>query len=720
MANISLPTERDHAIQEIEQLRLELRHDLKFALHRHDGLPCYVVEDPLAGSFYRIGAAEFAFLSELDGRATLADAVARTANALGENAFTTEEATAICQWLLESGLASTGDSRGASLLVERAVRLREQAFLRKANPLYLRLPLVNPDRLLRFLSPLAALAFNGPALLVWLAMLFAAGLTLVRQWPEFSQTVSYVYLQHHWLWITGAWVAIKVLHELAHGIVCRRFGGQVPEGGLYFIFFAPVPYVDVTAAWRFGSKWQRIATSAAGVYLELFLASLAVLIWTYTSSEAIKTVAQSVAVASGATTLLFNLNVLMRFDGYYILVDLLEMPNLYQRGAQYVDYLFRRYVLGISMRSPLAGTEHVAFARLYALASYGWRWLVSIGMMAGAVIAFGEPGWILAAVCLVTWIVLPAWRMARDAVLGSARSPARPWRFAAFAAASFLLAAWGLTMTWPERISCAAVVDYASLAVVRAASPGFVRQIHVRSGQSVQAGDPLVTLENVELQGEYDDLLVVREGILFKRQRDLITGELATYQSRLNELAIIERQIAELDRKLKALTVRSPIAGRVISADLPSTLGRYVALGDEVLSVGDDAALEVILCVAPRDLPGFQEAAGKPADLWLWGGETLSVEVPTLDPRATRSLPHPAMAATAGGTMPVRVVPASENSNADIELIEPCVTGRLPLRPLDLAAFHPGQRGDVSLYRTTDTIAVVLWKRWNALRLVGN
>ena len=269
---------RDHAVRELEQLCPKLREDLRFALREHAGEASYVVEDPLAGSFYRIGLAEFAFISELDGKTTLAEVVARTSIKLGADAFSTEEATAICQWLLESGLATTQDALQAKLLLDRANRLRQDAFRRRSNAFFLRLPLVNPDRLLRRLAPLAGLALSWPARFVWLGVLVLASATLAQHWDAFTDSTSRTYLQDHWFWIGATWIAIKVIHEMAHGTCCRYFGGQAPEAGVFFIFLVPIPYVDVTSAWRFGSKWQRIATGGAGIYVELFLASVALLL----------------------------------------------------------------------------------------------------------------------------------------------------------------------------------------------------------------------------------------------------------------------------------------------------------------------------------------------------------------------------------------------------------------------------------------------------------
>ena len=270
------------------------------------------------------------------------------------------------------------------------------------------------------------------------------------------------------------------------------------------------------------------------------------------------------------------------------------------------------------------------------------------------------------------------------------------------------LAVGALSLNWPARISIAAVVDHEALSVVRASSAGFARTVHVAHGDLVQPGDPLVTLENLELESKLADLRIVRDGIVVKRTLDLSQGELAAYQARWHELQVVEKQIAELERRVDNLIVRARAVGRVLTPETQAIQGRYFDEGDDVMSIGDEQAMELLMCVPPADLPTVQQSSGKAAHAWIWGGETIAINLPELDPRAVHELPHPALAATAGGSLAVRV-PLEESKTDSLELVTPCFVGRVQLP--DQAHFLAGQRATVTFTQESESVGSVLWRR---------
>lgn len=166
-------------------------------------------------------------------------------------------------------------------------------------------------------------------------MCLAAVWQLISSWSSFTKELQTVVAPHNWPSLMIAWILLKVLHESAHGLVCKKYGGVVSETGIMFLWGMPVPYVDVTSSWAFRSKRQRIYTALAGMYVELFVAALAALFWSHTGPGWIHYWCVHLVVIAGISSLLFNGNPLMRFDGYYVLMDLLEIPNLYGFGQQF-------------------------------------------------------------------------------------------------------------------------------------------------------------------------------------------------------------------------------------------------------------------------------------------------------------------------------------------------------------------------------------------------
>jgi putative peptide zinc metalloprotease protein len=294
-----MSTRPDYAVRELEHLRLELRSDLKFSLQKHGGVPYYVVEDPVAGAFYRVGLAEFELMAELDGKRDLASVLQRSTTVLREDAFTLEEVGAICRWLLETGLASTQDNRAAAVLLERSARLRQESLRRKVHPLFFKIPLVRPNRWLRTLAPWAGYGLSGPAMIVWLMVVGLGGAVVLGNWATFHYELARILLPHHWLWLGLTWISLRILHESAHGAVCRYLGGEVPEGGLLFILGMPIPYLDVTSSWRFPKKWHRITVAAAGMYAEVSIAGAAALCWSISTAPALRALSQYVILSAG-------------------------------------------------------------------------------------------------------------------------------------------------------------------------------------------------------------------------------------------------------------------------------------------------------------------------------------------------------------------------------------------------------------------------------------
>ena len=178
----------------------------------------------------------------------------------------------------------------------------------------------------------------------WCVVCLIGVLTALGHRNELVQSSSILLDRDNWLRLAAVWLVLKILHEAAHGLTCLHFGGNVPSAGVLLILFAPLPFIDVTASWRFPSKWHRIATAAAGVYFELFVAAVAIILWNWCDDSVVRHGALNVAATAGVASLLINGNPLMRFDGYYILSDWLELPNLSGSGQKYIANVFQRIV----------------------------------------------------------------------------------------------------------------------------------------------------------------------------------------------------------------------------------------------------------------------------------------------------------------------------------------------------------------------------------------
>ena len=310
--------------------------------------PCVHVEDLRSGQFFRIGAAEFELLSRFDGQRPWPEVVRDANQSLGRQAFNEAEVQSILQWAMQRRLLTT-DVTGDS--VTQAVEHRDIAPRSKWNPLFIRVPFGRPDKLVERLLPWTGWLFGPAASVVWLILVGLAVNEVVANWDRFRAAGVEVFVPTNWLSLGLAWLFLKVLHETAHALVCKRHGGEVRDVGVALILFAPVAFVDVTSCWRFASRWPRIHTALAGIYVEIACAALAVLMAGQTTSLETRSFLDNVAVMASLTTLLFNINPLSRFDGYYVLADLCRVHNLYARGRLAARQFLRRWFVGSSSHS---------------------------------------------------------------------------------------------------------------------------------------------------------------------------------------------------------------------------------------------------------------------------------------------------------------------------------------------------------------------------------
>ncbi|MEL7338602.1 MAG: hypothetical protein AAFN70_20610, partial [Planctomycetota bacterium] len=315
---------------------LQLRRDLQFARRRLGGTDCYVVEDPTTGHFYRVSLAEYTFISLLDGRRTLFDAVAASAAVLGRDAFDEQASASLALWLIENQLATTTQSGSVNRTNDRHGRIIQAKAMQWLNPIMLRFGLGKPDGIASAMNRSVGWLFSWPIAILAIVLVGYAGHVFVNHWDRFYTGMRMVMSDGNWISLGIVTIALKLIHECGHMLMCKRYGGHVGGWGVMLLLLIPMPYVDVTSAWRFESKRARILVSAAGMMVEVVLAAIATLVWAATSTGEINQIAYNVMISASMVTLMFNINPLMRFDGYYMLSDALDLPNLANQGQQYL------------------------------------------------------------------------------------------------------------------------------------------------------------------------------------------------------------------------------------------------------------------------------------------------------------------------------------------------------------------------------------------------
>ncbi len=704
----TLASAPDHRVREISSLKLKLRSDLKFSPHIEAGEECYLVEDSQRSRYFRIGIAEYFLVSMFDGKTTVGEAMVRLAQTECARTLDESQVTAVCKWLIDAELGYTLESRSVQRLANNVEKSRKAKRLATWNPLCSKIPLSYPNRHVARWTPLLRHAFGTVAGIGFLVLMLSGFYQIASHWDAFSAASSGIFAPSRWIWLGLCWLILKFVHELAHAVVCRMHGGEVHEAGVLFVLFAPLAYVDVTSSWKIRSKWKRIHIAAAGMYIELLIASIAALLWVVEPDGLLRDLYYNLIVMAGLTTIVFNANPLMRFDGYYILSDWLEIPNLYGDGQQYLRYLGRRYVLGEVMGSPIGWTWRNIITRIYAVCALCWRVVICLSLFTAAVLMFDGLGLLLGIAAVVLWIGIPLFNLAKYLLRRDALRVNRLRRVAmVYASVAVCCTSVWYGVAWPSKMSAHAIVQYEPMAFVRASSPGFLRSIHVESGSDVQLGQVIAELENRELVAEADDLEIAIQQSLIKCRVFKLNDEMHLFQAETEQRNSLQEKLAEKQRQIEGLTLRATASGRLDARELRHRLGMYLDVGDQIGVIGDESKKELQIMISQSQLDSFAEHVGDSVRVRISGGVTLTTRLLRVEPRGTRQPPDESLYAAMGGPLESKAV-HDPGTSQSMELVSPHFKGIVAM-PSDLEEqVRVGQRGIVWFGQFEESVGSVV------------
>lgn len=652
------------------------------------GEPWYVVCDKLGHRFFRIRPAAYRFICYLEDAETVEEAWERALEIDPTDAPGQGEVIQLLSQLYQSGLLRSNQTADIASLEES--KAREAAQKRKqrvSSFLFLKIPLFNPDPFLRRTVSLFAWLFTPFGALLWLAV-FGWGLqAFIENWTRFSDSSRSILGWSNLPYLYGSLIITKVLHEFGHAYACRRYGREVPEMGVMLLVFNPLPYVDASSCYAFARKYQRVIVGIAGMAVELFVAAIAVKIWAEGSDGVVSRVAYNVAITASIGAILFNLNPLLRFDGYHILCDLLETPNLQGRSQALVAWWLNKNVFKIDP-GPIPTTsrrEQIGFTT-YFFASWIYRFLLMIGILIFVSKQFLIIGVILALIFGVVWGLLPFIKGFRY-VCFSPKLMNR--RMRALGIVSLFLAiviGFLALFPMPYYFRSDGVVRSADFQNVYTSSPGKIIELVTPSGEIVEAGQVLVRLTNQELE---------QEGALIKIERQ--RGDLLMRQDRNEQgtkLAGLEAFLKALDSReqvlksqLENLVVRAPVSGRWIANDLHEVLGSVLPRGHSLGMVRSEKGYVFTAVVHQRDAGRLSLTD---TELKVRGQEGSELILKDLDaiPAGQDDLPSAALGVAGGGSMGV-----ASDDGAGSRTTEPYFQVRGRIEHSDDVRLQHGQRG---------------------------
>ena len=550
----SLPTFSE-SWHRVAAQRLRLRRGVVVRRQMFRGERWHVIEDDLAGKYFRIRPDAWEFIMRMDAGLTVEEAWTQCLDLFPESAPGQQECVNLLGQLYQANLLHYDAGDAGELFQRQQKRQQRELRGKLLNIMFLRIPLLDPDRFLVRTLPWVGWLISWIGVLLWLAVIGIGGKVVMDNWPALMAQGKSVLAPQNLGWFYVALILSKLLHELGHAFFCRKFGGEVHTLGVMLLVFTPVPYVDVTSSWSLRSRRQRILVGAAGMIVELFLASLCAMLWARTSPGGMNAVCYNIMFITSVSTLLFNLNPLLRFDGYYILTDLLGMPNLAQRAGLQLKHLWKRWVWGLKKsRGPAANPKERAWLTVFGITSGIYRVFVFAAVLLFVADQFLIIGLIMAAACVFGWVIAPAFRLVRYLATHAELDKHR--RRAVWTTVCIAAGVLGFLQffPWPRHLVANGIVEATHFTPLTTEAAGYVSSVNGTPGAQVKTGDVLVILRNPELESRIRQVHAV-EAEVEARLRYARSKEPPSILPLEKRLAATRENLAELEGELESLKV---------------------------------------------------------------------------------------------------------------------------------------------------------------------
>jgi putative peptide zinc metalloprotease protein len=583
-------------------LKPKLRSHASLHRHRYRGQVWYLLQDPASGRVNRFTPAARLVISLMDGAHSVATLWEIANRRLGDTAPTQDEMIQLLGQLHAADLLQSDVTPDVAELFARGER-EERARHRRSfgNPMAIRVPLWDPDAFLNRFPTLIALIWSRWGAMLWLAVCLPAAVMILPHWPELSHDFSdRVLAIDNLVVLYLVFPLLKGCHEMGHATATKARGGEVHDLGLIFLVMLPVPYVEASASTIFKSKYQRALVGAAGVAVELFIAALAFYLWLLVEPGAVRAVLYNIMVIAGISTLVFNGNPLLRYDAYYILADLTEIPNLAVRSMRYWSYLLERYIYGAKELDPPDATRaEKGWLLFYGAASSIYRVLVTVLIALFIAGRFFFIGVILAFWAVAVMALLPVFKAVRHLTRSSRLRGHRRRAIAVSVGGLATVLGFLLFVPMPSHTFAQGVVWLQEEALVRAGANGFLGDVLVQPGTHVARGDALFRCIDPQLEAR-QHMSEARVAEWEATYATEIVSDRAKSQVTLQKLLAEKSELALTRERTSQLTVRARADGIFIVPEMLDLQGRYFHEGD-LLAYVIGSSQPLARVVVPQD-----------------------------------------------------------------------------------------------------------------------
>jgi putative peptide zinc metalloprotease protein len=649
----------------------------------------FILKDPFNENFFKVTKESFQFIQCLTTDKTIQQVWETYVEKHPELAPSREEVTLIITQLHGSNLLYfENDPDNHEIFNHIKSQNRKAIYSKITSVLYFKIPLWNPNSFLTWVNKWTAKVPATPLVLLWAAVLFFGGWQILTNLGNIYDKAQGIISLNNLPWLYLCMALMKLIHEFAHGLVCKRFGGSVKKFGVMFLIFTPLPYVDVTSIWSFTNRWHRIWVGVAGMAIELFMASIAAIIWSKTGPGLLNSVCFNVMFIGSVSSLLFNGNPLLRFDAYYVLSDYLEIPNLYQKAQTQCLYIGEKYLLRSKNIISTAHDEKESTILVsYGVASFIYLLIVSFGIASFLLDKWLPLGLVSFTALIVMKFLLPYFKLVKF-VKNSATLAHRGWAYLLVIGLPSLLILIFLFVPVPNNIKAPGAIEAENSPIYYNPTDGRLTQLVAQNGEYVKAGQILMVLENPDLlmdkaikQSEIDEAVVRHRSALFQAPDEIASSE--------KNLAGLQEESNEIDRKLALLTVKASHDGIWVAPDIAEFKGDWIRRGKVLGQLINNAHLRFSAVITQEQANElFKISSNMTGELRIEGQTEKTVKIDSLKivPYRSDILSSPALGWAGGGDIPTNI-----NDKDGTQTKEPFfyIRGNLPADlPKNMTALH--------------------------------
>ncbi len=653
----------------VADLKVSLIPTVKMHKQLFRGEKWYVLHDPFNNQFFRLRPEAYNFVSRLRPDRTVESIWEECLEHHPDTAPGQEDVIQLLTQLYYANFLYFEMPADSEKLFERYKKRKQRELQSKLlGIMFYRLPLFDPENFLQRFKPVIKHLISPFTGILWIIIVASALKLVVDHFDAVTQQAQGILAPDNLFLLYTGLVLVKTLHEFGHSIVCNRFGGEVHVMGVMLLVFTPLPFMDATSSWAFRSHWHRAFVGAAGIIFEIFAASIATFVWAYTGQGTLHSLAYNMMFVASVSTVLFNGNPLLRFDGYYILSDLLDIPNLSTRAFQHLRHIVERYLLGYrESYSPTQSFKEAAWLTIFGILSGIYRVVVFVGIIFFVADKFLLAGLIMAVVCVISWGVVPAYRLIEYLASSPRLQRSRPQAISVCLSAFVVIIAFLCIFPFPNRFRAPGVMEAVNYVRVINDASGYVEKLYVPSGTYVNKGAPLFELSDRELELEIEATKAQKEETLALQMKAMSkqTADLAPLRKRLKT---VESKLKDLEDRQKALTVKARQSGIWVSPRSTEMIGVWVARGTAVGEIVNRKAFRFSAVVSQEEASNLFENEIRKAEVRLYGqgSENLEVKKYQIIPFQHEKLPSAALGWFGGGEVAV-----SRKDDTGLQTAEP-------------------------------------------------